>query len=185
MLWGGCCQILLFYIRSPFTASFPSQSEARQPEIVLPCVFLYRGPRLNGKGDLDRRRSRSGDICLFPSLIEHACSAAVAELGASENCEYTEQIRFCLFNLPDPARPRSIEVFYSRPTSNDSTTALPHGTGRGLCSKQGVRVAGCSGSISACRLSDSAVGRGRFLARTSRDMLDRNLRHATARCSGP
>lgn len=127
----SCCQILLFYIRSLFTASFPSQSEARPPAIVLPSVFLYRGPSINGKGDMNRRRSRSGDICLFPSLIERACSAAVTELGASENCEYIEQIRFCLFNLPDPARPRSIEVFYSGPTSNDSTTPLSYGTGRG------------------------------------------------------
>lgn len=176
----SCCQILLLYIRSLFTASFPSQSEARPPAIVLPSVFLYRGPRINGKDDLNRRRSRSGDICFFPSLIERACSAAVAELGASENCEYIEQIRsvYSIF-LIQPGL-EALRFFIPDPPQTIRPLHCPTARVGGP-----FQQAGCSGSVGACRLSDSSVGRGRFLARISGDMLDRNLRHATACCSGP
>lgn len=143
-------------------------------------MFLYRGPRLNGKGDLDRRRSRSGDIYLFPSLIEHACSAAAAELGGAKIVNTLGKsasvysiflirpgLEALRFFIPDP--PRTIRPLHC-PTARV---------------KGSFQQAGCSGSIGACWLSASSVGQGRFLARITGDVLDRNLRHATARCSGP
>lgn len=117
-------------------------SRARPLVIVLLFGFLCRGLRLHNKGDLDRGRLSSQDICLFSQLNRAGMLSGRGRTRCKRKL-WIYRANPLLFVRSSSSSPASKhEGFYSRHPQHDSTPPLSHDRGREIfpASKRGLWV---------------------------------------------